>query len=311
MTKFSMEMLVMKMPIADDRKTRILDVIQKFKKDVEEYISIESQINQKSKAVQKKKEEYSEVAYEEQIREKAEAELFPGEKKVRSRTREIEEEVRALEAEITSLQDERNKIKTRLIQSMYDLPIPADLDKCGQEEGKTIFPFFDDTELGETAINVMCKLLEMEKLEFQGVNILSDKVFVEGSSINEGITKLASGIKAYRLKLGEILEAYEQIDAMVERAIRSDLYPRILKILLTEKEMSTADIAEKLGENERRVYDSCYNLTRGRGLWSPNPLEPTKSGKWTLTISGEILANRLLEKYPEKAEVETASTTST
>lgn len=304
-------MLVMKMPIADDRKTRILDAIQKFKKDVEEYISIESQINQKSKAVQKKKEEYSEVAYEEQIREKAEAELFPGEKKVRSRTREIEEEVRALEAEITSLQDEQNKIKTRLIQSMYNLPIPADLDKCGQEEGKTIFPFFDDTELGETAINVMCKLLEMEKLEFQGVNILSDKVFVEGSSINEGITKLASGIKAYRLKLGEILEAYEQIDAMVERAIRSDLYPRILKILLTEKEMSTADIAEKLGENERRVYDSCYNLTRGRGLWSPNPLEPTKSGKWTLTISGEILANRLLEKYPEKAEVETASTAST
>ena len=311
MTKFSTEMLVMKMPIADDRKTRILDAIQKFKKDVEEYISIESQINQKSKAVQKKKEEYSEVAYEEQIREKAEAELFPGEKKVRSRTREIEEEVRALEAEITSLQDEQNKIKTRLIQSMYNLPIPADLDKCGQEEGKTIFPFFDDTELGETAINVMCKLLEMEKLEFQGVNILSDKVFVEGSSINEGITKLASGIKAYRLKLGEILEAYEQIDAMVERAIRSDLYPRILKILLTEKEMSTADIAEKLGENERRVYDSCYNLTRGRGLWSPNPLEPTKSGKWTLTISGEILANRLLEKYPEKAEVETASTAST
>ena len=301
----------MKMPIADDQKTRILDAIQKFKKDVGEYISIKSQINQKSKAIQEKKEQYSEVAYEEQIREKAEAELFPGEKKVRSRTREIEEEVRALEAEITSLQDKRNKIKTRLIQSMYNLPIPADLDKCKQEEGKTIFPFFDDTELGETAINVMCNLLEMEKLEFQGVNVLSDKVFVESSSINEGITKLASGIKAYRLKLGEILEAYEQIDAMVEKAIRSDLYPRILKILLIEKEMSSKDIAEKLGENERRVYDSCYNLTRGRGLWSPNPLEPTKSGKWTLTISGEILANRLLEKYPEKAEVETASTAST
>ena len=309
MTKFSTEILVMKMPIADDRKTRILNVIQKFKKDVKEYISIKSQINQNSKAVQKKKKELSEVAHEERIREMAEDVLFPGEQKGPSRTREIEEGVRTLEAEITSLQEKRNKIETLLTQSMYYLPIPVDLDKCRQEEGKTIFPFFDNAELGETAVNVMRKLLKMEKLEFHGVNILSDKVFVESSSINEGITKLASGIKAYRLKLGEILEAYEQIDAMVEKAIKSDLYPRILKILLIEKEMSTTDIAEKLGENERRVYDSCYNLTRDR--WSPNPLEPTKSGKWTLTISGEILANRLLEKYPEKAEVETASTTST
>ena len=298
------------MPIVtDDRKTRILNAIQKFKKDAEEYISIESQINQNSKVVQKKKKELSEVVHEERIREMAEDVLFPGEQKGPSKTRKIEEEVRALEAEITSLQDQLNKIKTRLTQSMYNLPIPVDLDKYREEEGKTIFSFFDNAELGETAVNVMRKLLKIEKLEFQGVNILSDKVFVESSSLNESITKLASGIKAYRLKLGEILEAYEQIDAMVEKAIRSDLYPRILKILLIEKEMSSTDIAEKLGENERRVYDSCYNLTRDR--WSPNPLEYTKSRKWTLTISGEILANRLLEKHPEKAEVETASAPST
>lgn len=301
-----MEKLVMKMStVIDNRKTRILNTIQKFKKDAEEYISIESQINQNTKAIQKKKKELSEVAHEERIREMAEEALFPDEQKGPSKTKKIEDEKRALEVETTSLQDKRNKIKTQLTQSMYNLPIPVDLDKCMQEGGKTIFPFFDNIKLGETAVSIMCKLLKMEKLEFQGVNILSDKVFVESSSANEGITKLASGIKAYRLKLAEILEAYEQIDKMVEKAMRSNLYPRILKILLVEKEMSTADIAAKLGETKRRVYDSCYNLTRDQ--WSPNPLEPTKSEKWTLTISGEILANRLLEKYREKVEIGTES----
>lgn len=292
--------------LTEDRKNRILDEIQKFKEDAEEYISIESQMDQNSKAVQSKKEELSKVAHEERIKEIAEEVLFPGEQKAPSRTRKVEEEVRALEAKIASLQDELNKIKTQLTQSMYNLPIPVDLDEYRQEEGKIVFPFFDDVELGETVINIMCKLLKMEKLEFQGVKILSDKIVLESSSKDEGITKLASGIKAYRLKLGEILKVYEQIDEMVERAIKSHLYHRILKILLIEKKMSTSDIAKKLGEDERKVYDACYNLTRDQ--WTPKPLECINSGEWTLTISGEILANRLLEKYPEKAGLQTART---
>jgi hypothetical protein len=271
--------------LTDDRKIRIKNEIKKFKEDAEEYISIESQIEQNNKAIQSKKEELSKVAHEERIREKAEEVLFPGEQKSPSRTRKVEEEVKALETEITSLQEKLNKIKTRLTQSMYNLAIPVDLDNYKQEKGKIIFPFLDDIELGELIINVMCKLLKMEKLEFQGVNILSDRVIVESPSMDEGITKLASGIKAYRLKLGEILKVYEQIDAMVERALKSDLYARILKILSSEKKMSTSDIAEKLNENERKVYDACYNLTRDR--WTPNPLEYIDSGEWTLTVSGE------------------------
>jgi len=294
--------------LTEDRKTRILNGIQKLKEDVEEYISIESQIDHNSETVQLKKEDLSKVAREERIREKAEEVLFPGEQRGPSRTRKVEEEVKGLEAEITSLQDKLNKIKTQLTQSMYNLAIPVDLDNNRQEEDKIIFPFFDDVELGETTIDIMCKSLKMERLEFQGVKILSDKIIVESHSVDEGITKLASGIKAYRLKLGEILKAYEQIDAMVDRAIKSDLYPRILEILLIGKKMSTSDIAKKVGENERKVYDACYNLTRDR--WTPNPVECTDSGEWTLTVSGEILANRLLEKHSEKAELETAPSAS-
>ncbi|MDH5267860.1 MAG: hypothetical protein OEW62_09315 [Candidatus Bathyarchaeota archaeon] len=293
----------------EDRKTRILNAIQKFNEGVKEYISIESQIDRNRKAVQSKKEELSEVAHKERIRELAEEVLFPAEQKGPSQSRKVEEEVRVLETEISSLKDELNKIKIRLTQRMYNLPIPIDLDKYKKEEGKTIFSFFDEAELGEIVINIMCKLLKMEKLEFQGVKILSDKVVVESSSRDEGIVKLASGIKAYRLKLGEILNVYEQIDVMVERAIKSDLYPRILRMLLIEKKMSSEEIAKKLGENERKVYDACYNLTRDQ--WTPAPLKHTNSREWTLTISGEILANRLLEKYPEKAELETARVSST
>jgi hypothetical protein len=131
---------------------------------------------------------------------------------------------------------------------------------------------------------------------------------VQSPSVDEGITKLASGIKAYRLKLGEILKAYEQIDAMVERATKSELYARVLIILLAEKKMSALDIAKKLGVTERKLYDTCYNLTRDQ--WTPNPVERSQSGEWKLTISGEILANRLLEKYPEKAEPQIVKTSS-
>jgi len=290
----------------EDRKTRILNAIEKFKKDVEEYISTESQIEQKTGDVKSKKEELSKIAYKERIKEIAEEVLFPGEQKDSSQTRKMEEEIKTLEAEIVSLQDKLNNLRTLLTHTMYTLPIPADLNKCKLEGDKTIFPFFEDAKLGETVIDIMRKLLKMKELEFQGVKILSDKVIIDSSSIDEGITKLASGIKTYRLKLGEILKAYEQIDAMVERAMKSDLYSRILRTLLIEKKMSISDIAKKLDENERRVYDACYNLTRDQ--WTPNPIERTNSGEWSLTISGEILANRLLEKYHTKTELETART---
>jgi len=285
-----------------DLQTRILNAINEFKNLVEEYLSIESQIEQKNEVVESKKEELSKVAHEERMREIAEEVLFPGEQKGPSQTRKLEGERRILEVEITSLRDNLNKIKTKLIQNMYNLPIPVDLDRHGQKEGKTVFPFFENTEFGETVINIMSKLLKMERLEFQGVKILPDMVVVESSSTDEGITKLASGIKAYRLKLEETMKVYEQIDAMVERVLKSDLYARILGALLIEEKMSNSDLAKKLGETERKVYDACYNLTRDR--WTPNPLEFAGSGKWTLTISGEILANRLIEKHPEKAELE-------
>jgi hypothetical protein len=152
-------------------------------------------------------------------------------------------------------------------------------------------------------------LTKLQQDLIKALVVLVQQVRLDLLNLSEGITKLASGIKAYRLKLGEILKAYEQIDAIVEKVIKSDLYPRILKILLIEKAMSTSDIAKKLGENERKVYDTCYNLTRDR--WTPSPLEYSNSGEWTLTISGEILASRLLEKHPDKAELQTARTAST
>lgn len=303
-------MLVRKMakPV-DERTIRIRTAIQKFREDAEVLLHIESQIDDLVKIVEEKEKELDAVAQEERMRERAEEVLFPDVQKSPSQTLELEGEIVSLETDIASLQDKLGEIKTRLTRSMYNLPIPVDLDNVRQEDGKTIFPYFENTDLGETSISVMRKLLKMGQLEFQGANILHDMVFVESSSINDGIAKLVSGIKSYRLKLAEILEAYEQIDAMVERAVRSDLYPRILRVLLSKKEMSNADIAKALGEDERKVYDSCYNLTRDS--WSPKPLENTESGKWALTISGEILANRLLERYPEKAgttsEVETSA----
>lgn len=294
----------------ENRKDRIIRSVQAFKEKAEQYSLIKSQIDEYVEAVQSKNEELSKVAYEERIKELAEEALFPDEPKHKSQAGDIEEEIKSLQVKLTSSHDRLNEIKMELTQGMYSLPIPVDLDKCRREETRIIFPFFNGVELGETAISVMRELLKMERLEFQGVEIISDKVVVESSSRNEAITKLASGIKAYRLKLGVILKAYEQIDEMVEKAMKSNLYPRILKILLIEKKMSTADIAKKLGENERKVYDACYNLTRDR--WTPNPLNSTNSGEWILTVSGEILANRLLEKYPEKTEFpETTQSTST
>jgi hypothetical protein len=286
--------------LTDARKDRILNELQKFEDGSSVYASLESQIDETNKTIQIKKEQLSKMAQEEHVREIAEEVLFPSEQKGPSQSSKIEDEIKGLESNMALSQDKLSKLRGQLTHSMYNLPIPVDLDKYKQDGDKIVFFYFDGIKLGSNSLSVMQKLLKMNKLEFQGVGLFSDRVTVESSSAQNGIGKLASGIKAYRLKLAEILKAYEQIDAMVERAAKSSLYPQILRLLLVEKKMATSDLAKRLNQNERKVYDSCYNLTRE--AWAPSPLEYTQGGEWRLTISGEILVNRLIEKYPESAK---------
>jgi Mn-dependent DtxR family transcriptional regulator len=97
------------------------------------------------------------------------------------------------------------------------------------------------------------------------------------------------------MRVDDLLKSYEQIDEMVERVRRSELYSEVLRILFKKGKLSIDEIARNLNMDKRKIYDTCYNLTRSN--WSPNPVKNTPSGEWELTLPGEILVNRLLEKY--------------
>ena len=114
----------------------------------------------------------------------------------------------------------------------------------------------------------------------------------------EAIPKIVEAIRSFRMRVDDLLKSYKQIDEMLERLRKSKQYTGVLKTLAREGKLSSDEIARILEMDKRKAYDTCYNLTRSN--WSPSPIQKTPSGEWELTLPGEILVSRLLEKFPEE-----------
>lgn len=281
--------------LTEDQKKHVLVEMQKFAEKLSGYIEGKSELNQCEKNIKAKTEELLKVAEEERQMETA-LEVIYRQAKKESKTRKIEEERESWRQKSEILRKELDELRTDLLELMRNLPIPVDLENPKEEEAGIAFPFFEETELGKDGINVMCDLLRQgPPLDFLDVSILPDKVIIKDvSQKQEAVSKLIEGIRSFRMHVDYLLKSYEQIDEMVERLRRSEQYARVLMILAEKDKLTTDQIARMLSMDRRRVYDTCYNLTRSN--WSPNPIK-ISSGEWQLTLPGEILVNRLIEKY--------------
>ena len=285
--------------LTEDQKTQISEYIGTFQKKVFEYFRIKSELDKSEANIQIKTKELSEVAKEERQIETA-MEVLYGQGKKSSKAREIEEEIANWEDASRKYHNELNQLKTDLMGLLRSLPIPADLENFQQHDSEISFLYFEKAKLGDEVINAILDLFRQEPpLVFNDVTILSDRVLVKNATEKHGaVQKLVEAIQSFRMRADNLSESYEKIDALIERLTNSKLYSSILKTLAEKGKLTAQEIADILNVEERKVYDSCYNLTRSN--WSPNPIGKTPSGEWKLTLTGEILINRLLEKYEDK-----------
>ena len=284
--------------LTEDQKTQISEYVGTFQKKVNEYSKIKSELDKCEANIQTKMKELSKVAKEERQIETA-MEVLYGQAKKSSKAREIEEEIANWEDASRKYRNELNQLKTDLMGLLRSLPIPADLENLQQHESEISFLYFEKVKLGNDVINAILDLFRQEPpLVFDDVTILPDRVTVKNvSERQEAIQKLVEAIQTFRMRADNLSESYEKIDALIERLTNSKLYSNILKTLAEKGKLTAQEIANILNVEERKVYDSCYNLTRNN--WSPNPIEKTPSGEWKLTITGEILINRLFERFQD------------
>lgn len=284
--------------LTNDQKKQIAEYISSFQIEAKTYLKIKDQIQKCVEIIKEKTGELSKVAKEERQIENAMAILY-GQTKKQSKVSEIEMEIKDCQARSSVYIEDLNRVKTGLIEAMRNLPIPADLEDF-QNDSETFFPYFEEAKLGEEAVSVILDLFRQSPpLIFGDVLILADRVVIKNvSERQEAIQKLVDAIQNFRLHTDNLSKSYERIDVLVERLNSSKLYASILKVLSSKGKLSAQQIASALSVEERKIYDSCYNLTRDN--WSPNPVQKTASGEWELTFAGEILINRLYEKHPEE-----------
>lgn len=295
--------------LTEEQKTQIRVYILMFKEKAFEYIHKKKDLLDCEKNLQFKMDELSKVTREERQMETA-IEVLYGQTKKHSRTRKIENEITRLREGSELLRNELTRLKTELIEKMRNLPFPFDLESSKQENTSTVFLFFKDTEFGEEVVTTISDLLRQRPpLSFNDVTVLPSKVVVKNTvRTQDAIQKLVEAIQNFRMRVDDMSKSYEKIDEMIERLISSELYSEILRVLAEKGKLSTDEIASILDVSKRKIYDSCYNLTRSN--WSPNPIKKMPSGEWELTLAGEILINRVLEKHPErKAELENVEKT--
>jgi hypothetical protein len=284
--------------LTEDQKKRVLTEMQRFLGMVSEFVKKESELDNCEKTLKASRDELSKVAEEERQMETAMEVVYREEKK-ESKAKKIRERIETLQNNFEVLNNEMDQLRTSLLKQMRNLPIPVDLENPREEEAGIAFGYFENAQIGEEGINVMCKLFRQgSPFSFSETLFLPDEVIVRNASgKQDALTKLIEGIRSFRMRVDDLLKSYEQIDEMVERVRKSELYSAVLITLLKKGRLSSEAIAKTLNMDKRKVYDTCYNLIRSN--WSPAPIKSTPSGEWELTLPGEILVNRLLQKYGE------------
>jgi len=283
--------------LTEDQKKRVFDEIRGFLQAASEFVKKDSELNNCKKKIEINTERLLRVAEEERQMETA-MEVLYGETKKESQIRKLKAEIEKSQKNLEFLSNELDQVRTNLLKRMRNLPIPVDLENPQQEQSDIAFTFFEGAKLGKEGIDSLCGLLRQEPpLSFSNTIFLPDKILVKNvSQKQEALSRLIESIRSFRMRVDDLLRSYEQIDEMVERVRRSDLYSGVLRVLFNKGKLSTEEIAKTLNIDKRKVYDTCYNLTRSN--WSPKPIRlDSSSGKWELSLPGEILMNRLLQKH--------------
>lgn len=284
--------------LTEDQKKRIFAETQRFLEMTLEFTLKEAELIKCEEEIASCIEELPRVAEEERQLETA-MEVVYREAKEEAKTKAIKGTIEELRKNRETLSDEVDQLRTDLLKQMHNLPIPVDLDNPRKEEPDFVFEYFKDAKFGEQGITVMCKLFRQQcPPRFLDMVFLPDKVIIKNASDKqEALTKLVKGVQSFRMVVDDLSKSYEQIDEMVDRVRRSNLYTSVLMVLFKKHRLSSDGIAKVLSADKRKVYDTCYNLTRSN--WSPSPIAIVPSGEWELTLPGEILVNRLLQKYGE------------
>ncbi len=285
--------------LTENQKKRVLEEIQKFLEAASKFAKKDSELNDCEKNIEINTERLLKVAEEERQMETA-MEVLYGETKKESQSRKLKAEIEESQKKVGLLRNEMDQLRTNLLKQMRNLPIPVDLENPQQEQSDMVFTFFEGANLGKEGIDLLCGLLRQEQpLNLSNIIFLPDRILVKNASQRqEALSKLIEGIRSFRMRVDDLLRSYEQIDEMVERVRRSDLYSGVLRVLFKKGKLSTEEIAKTLNIDKRKVYDTCYNLTRSN--WSPKPIRlDSSSGEWELSLPGEILMNRLLQKHGE------------
>jgi uncharacterized coiled-coil DUF342 family protein len=285
--------------LTETQKKQVKNYVDDFKQKSMEYLHEKDQLENILETLDLKEKELSNVAKEErQIA--AALEVLYGQSNSASKIGEIQKEITELQSKCNYARSKVNELTAKLLELLRNLPIPADLEHPEQTDSDTSFPFFEDSRLSNEAILTISNLLRRESPPvFGSATIFADKVTVRNTSDKpEAIQKLVEAIGEFRMTTDNMSKSYEKIDELVDRLERSTLYLQLLRIIEKNPRISSSQIAENLHIDERKVYDNCYNLTRSN--WNPPPIKKSRFGEWELTIAGEILLNRFLEKYPEE-----------
>jgi chaperonin cofactor prefoldin len=227
------------------------------------------------------------------------AEVLYLQSKKESKAKEIENQIVNCSQQVNASQEKLVKLGSSLLELLRVFPIPVDLDKYSLTDSGATFPYFEGLDLGNETVKIIAELLRQEQpLVIEGVCILPNEVLVKTATTKqEAIRDLVTAIQTFRIRVDTLSKSYEKIDELIDRLTKSKVFAKILLSLDEKGKLTVHDLAKILGVNDRTVYDGCYNLTRSN--WSPNPIQNLASGEWVLTLAGQILAKRLLEKHPE------------
>lgn len=218
----------------------------------------------------------------------------------KGKTTEVDEVSKNLQQAINqleSLSDQLNNARTDILKKFGTLPFPIDPHSSSVNGSVTKFKTIEGITFEEETLRTLCELLELPyPLSFEGATFHPDEVVVGAASMDEAMNQIVQSVQGLRLKTSDLLNAYSNIDELCERVRRSNRYAPILEsLLLSDKPLSVAELAQKTGFSENITYQTGYNMLRD--IWSPSPIKKTPDGKFALTTTGEIVMKRYAEKY--------------
>jgi len=291
--------------LTEEQKQNIAKAINSFQAQVSEYTDAKEAADECRILLDKLKAQLSLVAEEERQMETAADVLYRVTKQT-SQTKEIQNNILDVTNHIKIAQEKLNQLEPELLSSLRNLPLPIALDNFEKNNTEGFFYYFEGLQLGESAINAISAIIRQDQpLTFNEVAILADKVVVKNVASKEiAIQKLIAAIQTFRIRVDDLAKSYENIDALIERLVKSKTYPAILQLIAAKGALTVQEISTALQVEERIIYDGCYNLTRDN--WSPNPIQKNSSSQYQLTLAGKILFDRLSAKYPQLKDTTTS-----